>query len=137
MLMPEEVTIGSLLWRRDLKTGAVFHFGAVRAFNQVVHVDKAETRHLRFNTEDLATFAAGKEVQIELAPAGIDSSTIDARVRQLHSQQQMYNLFGRNCEHAARFFATGVAISKQVDNAVKAAGVIGSVALLLHLASKD
>jgi len=134
LLTPDQITVGSILWRRDLVTGLVNHFGCVRDFNDVWHVDKADTRHLRFKRDTIEGFAAGKQVQIELARFGIDSWTIDERVRQLHSQQHMYDPLGRNCEHAARFFSTGVAKSTQVDNAVTAA-IVGGFALLL-LSSK-
>lgn len=54
-----------------------------------------------------------------------------ARMREA-AQNPRYDLFGNNCEHFARFVATGKRESLQLQGAVAIAGVIGLALMLLR-----
>jgi Lecithin retinol acyltransferase len=82
--------------------------------------------HVQITT--LAAFAAGRPVTVRLYAGNRDPDAIVARAMS-RLDDSGYNLISNNCQHFARWCATGDHISEQVEVGAAAAGTIGTPAV--------
>ena len=109
------------------RLGVFWHFGVYEGGESVI-VLLAGSGIAR---QALARFANGGELRLvdEFAAGRLDRRTTLARARGLVDLPFRYSLAGNNCEHFARWCATGRAESRQVGNAALAAGVVAAAAV--------
>jgi hypothetical protein len=102
------------------RLGAFWHFGVYEGYESVVVL----LAGLGIARQTLAEFAAGAELRrVDRFTAGrLDHALTLRRAQSMVGMPFEYNLFTKNCEHFARWCATGQAESRQVNGATITAG---------------
>lgn len=114
---------GTLLFRKDVYTGLVEHYGILLQASQswVAHIDKSESGHLRVKTESFEEFAAGLPVKAEPVQIAVPIEEMWNRIEWVRQNRIPYGMleWGQswNCETFARYARDGVPQSTQASNA--------------------
>lgn len=133
-----DITIGSLLKRKDVHADAVWHFGIKFDALSIVHIDKdRQTGLVDFRRDTFEGFAAGRQVFVDqFAHAGaVDSRTIHERAVAVRRSRAAFGLLSIgpawNCEDVARFLGTGEKRSMQAEAGLAIAAIAAGVLYLL------
>lgn len=125
---------GSLLWRKDVHTGLVDHYGVVLALNalRVAHIDKGVEGRLRIKRNDsFEEFAAGHAVTYERRTTPVSRDAMERRITEIENSPPPFGLLAMgndwNCESFARYISQGAPESTQ---ATVAKGIFAVVATL-------
>jgi hypothetical protein len=115
--------------------GLYKHYGIYVNNDRVIHF--APKKGVEINPEDalimesgLRDFLKGGNLEIDtLSPAKYSpEDTVQRAVSCLGTNKGAYNLVFHNCEHFARWCKSGIAESRQVQNAVK--GIVAAAAAI-------
>lgn len=103
------------------RPGAPHHDGIYLGNGYVVHLTGTSKAAARVRIDPLALFAAGRPVTVRPYTGNHDADAIIARaLSQLGAGN--YHLLFNNCQHFARWCATGDHVSEQVDAAAATTG---------------
>lgn len=139
--MDKRLIPGTLVWRKDLHLGLVYHYGVVLALGgaRVAHIDKNQAGCLHVKIESLDEFAAGKKVTFELLETPVSLDAMWDRVQEVERSKRPFGLLNWgddwNCETFARFVKKGIPESTQADAGNAALILAGAVAVLGALVS--
>lgn len=98
-----------------LRRGLYDHYGVLLSDWRVLEFAGKDPATARPRIVTFDVFANGQQVQVvERSLSSIDE--IDYRAWHVVSNPQSYDLLWNNCEHIARFIASGVKRSTQVEN---------------------
>lgn len=101
--------------------GTPHHDGIYLGNGYVVHLRGASKADARVRIDPLAVFAADRPVTVRAYAGNHDPNAIIARAMS-HLGSGNYHLLFNNCQHFARWCATGDHVSEQVDAAVATTG---------------
>lgn len=111
---------GSLLWRKDVHTGLVDHYGVVLALAplQVAHIDKGAGGRLRVKRHDsFEEFAAGHSVTYERRTTAVPREAMERRIGEVQNSPPLFGLLAIgnrwNCESFAKYVSQGTPASAQ------------------------
>jgi hypothetical protein len=123
-----EISSGLYLVRQYSPTKGVDHYAILDVGNRLEYDNAPWPVILQLTPMGVqAAWLHGTGAWLVLYEVDDEMSAV-ARIRQAMSTP-CYDLFGNNCEHFARYVATGKRESSQVQTAVVVAGVIGLIAL--------
>ncbi len=109
------------------KPGALHHDGIYLGGGRIIHLTGGEgggKASARVRTDSLAVFASGRPVTVRPYAEGHDPDAIIARAESKLGEGG-YHLIFNNCQHFARWCATGDHHSEQVTSVAATAGTVG------------
>ena len=115
--------------------GAPHHDGIYLGDGNVIHLTGpagAGKAGAQVRTDTLSMFAAGRPVTVRPYAGEHDPDAVIARAMSRLGQGG-YHLIFNNCQHFARWCATGDHVSEQVDSAATTAGAVAAPALAASL----